>query len=81
MTSQPPKSPWKKAASSAILAWLAIAALSFVCGLIIEAVDAFGRSEPTHFLVAGAIIGAIGALLFGVPLALLTGILRWLTDR
>jgi len=77
----PTKRPWRSAIAAAFLAWVATFVASFACGLIIEAADKLGGDQPTQFLAAGLFFGIMGALIFGVPISLLTGLLNWRGGR
>ena len=61
-----------------VLCVVAIAFASFACGLLIAFADAVGTPRPRQFLSAGRAFAGLGALIFGVPTAIISGAIVWL---
>jgi hypothetical protein len=61
----------------ALLNLLILAAVSFVCGGLLEIFDAIGRSKPVELWRAGLFAAMFGVLLFGAPIALIAAVHTW----
>lgn len=56
-----------------------IACAAFGCGVLIAVVDAIGAGKAPGLLSAGLSFAQFGVLIFGLPTAIVSGIVVWLT--
>jgi hypothetical protein len=56
-----------------------IACVGFVCGVLMAVVDAIGVGKAPALLSAGLSFAQFGVLFFGLPTAIVSGIVVWLT--
>ena len=74
--------PWLSAIVGTCIGVLALAALLFLTGVTMALIDSVGvENKDTHILSAGIGIASMGLIVYGLPVALLSGALAWRASR
>ena len=64
-----------------VLCVATFAAASFICGVILAAFDAIDSARPFAPLDFGLAFLRLGTLIFGLPTAIISGMIVWLRQR